>query len=94
MAALSHRDYEVLGLEISVEDVIRMQILQTHENLSRIVRPICLDDLIVLSDLAIETAALNVLELEVQIFFILEGAVDAHQEGTLLRLDINLSVCI
>jgi len=35
--------------------------------------------------LAIERAALNVLELEVQMCAILEGAVDAHQEGTLLH---------
>ena len=83
VASLRHRDYKVLRFEISVYDIVIVQIFDGEKYLSDIVRHVLLHLAIVLPYLAQKCAALDVFKLEVQILLILKRAEYAHQEWAL-----------
>jgi hypothetical protein len=60
-----------------------VQVLERKKDLGHIVRHIALHGRVVAPDLAQKGASLDVFQLEVQVFFVLERAVDVHQERAL-----------
>ena len=61
MAALRHLYHDILRLQVSINDIVRVQILQRKKNFRRIIRHISLHCRVVLPDLAQEGASLDIL---------------------------------
>ena len=84
MASVDFGKHDVLGLQIPVNDSMPVQELEGQNDLAGVEVDVVLELFVVLADLTEHGAALDVLQLEVQVVFVLERAVDAHDERALV----------
>lgn len=82
MSSIDFGKNDVLGLQIPVYYSMSVQEFQGQNNLTRVKGHVILELLVIFADLAEHGATFDVLQLEIQIVFILKGAVNAHDEGT------------
>ena len=73
---------DVLGLQIPVYYSMSVQELESQNDFTSVKCHIVLELLVIFADLAEHGAAFYVLQLEIQIVFVLKRAVDAHYKGT------------
>lgn len=78
------RENNVFGLEISVNDAFAMQVVNCLEDLCGVKRHIILYGFIHSFNLQLEIASLDILELKVKLFLILERTEYFNDKGTYL----------
>jgi hypothetical protein len=78
-------NHQVLWLEVSVDDVLLMQVLQRTNRLGQVKRHVLLDSEVVHLDLTEQVTALDKLKLHVQVVSVLERCNCSHDEGTRCR---------
>ena len=74
------RQHDVLGLQISVDNLLSVQVLQGQNRLGSVEIAVALNRRVLLDYLTQERAALNVFQLKVQIALVLERREEAHDE--------------
>ena len=87
VAAGVHQD--ILGLEVSVDDIVGMEVAQGNQNLGRNELDGALLEPALVAEVVEEVAALDVLQKEVNPVLILEDVVHREDEGV-LRLEQNV----
>lgn len=81
--SLGHGNDDVLRFQVSVDDAVAVEVAQSKQDLCRVKCHVLLYLLVVEPDLTQESAALDVLELEIEILLVLESAIESHEERTL-----------
>lgn len=88
MAAALDRYHYVLWLEISVDYLLVVQVLQGQNCLGDVKACVLLYNRIIVHNLAQEVAALDVFDLEVKVFLILERGMELDDEGAILMTQV------
>lgn len=76
-----HREYDILWFQVSINNTASVQVVQRLQRFCSVERHVILHLFIHLFNLAQERASFDVLELEVEVLLILEGAEDLDGEG-------------
>ena len=72
--------HDVLWLQISVDNLVSVQVLDCEQHLSGVEESVLRDQLLSFPDLTEQGAPRNVLEFEVEVVLVLESAVHTHDE--------------
>ena len=78
MSSLCHWNYYILWFQISINYIVRMKVLERKKDLGCIIGHILLHSGVVLPNLTQEGAALDILQLKIEVLLILETTVDVH----------------